>query len=127
MKKKIHLFSVLLFISLLPMVFFTACDKDTNCYIEVLVVDEATLDPVSGVSVVLYQQNGNSEDFNYETGVTDANGTFSTHFVAPAIISIRARLDVANGGYREGNATVRLVEGEVKNAKVILETAPHYD
>ena len=87
MKKKIHILSVLLFISLLPTVLFTACDKDTNCYVDVLVLDEATRKPVSNVIVELYQGNNITDGLNYDTGVTNEEGIYSTHFVAPAIIS----------------------------------------
>ena len=127
MKKKIHILSVLLFISLLPTVLFTACDKDTNCYVDVLVLDEATRKPVSNVIVELYQGNNITDGLNYDTGVTNEEGIYSTHFVAPAIISIRATYLVENNGYRNGSGTVRLVEGETKTAQVTLESLVNYD
>ena len=127
MKKKIHILSVLLFISLLPMTLFTACDKDTHCYVDVLVVDEATRNPVSGVVVELYQNAGSADDLNYDAGETNGEGIYSTYFNAPAIISIRASYPVENGGVRRGTGTVRLVEGEKKTAQVTLETQPYYN
>ena len=46
MNKKNKIFSVLLFISLLPISLFSSCDKDTHCYLNVHVLDEATREPV---------------------------------------------------------------------------------
>ncbi len=120
MKKKIHSFSLLLFFSLLPMAFFSSCDSDTNSYLDVLVVDEATKAPVSGAYVETYQFNCNSSDYNYRAGSTNAEGIFSTYFLNPAIISIQVRLNLENGGYRMGTGTVRLIEGDTKTTQVVL-------
>ncbi len=120
MKKKIHTFSLLLFFSLLPMTFFSSCDSDTNSYLDVLVIDETTKAPVSGVYVETYQFNCNSSDYNYRSGYTDGSGVFSTYFLNPAIISIQARYNLENGGYRMGTGTVRLIEGDTKDVQVVL-------
>ena len=126
MKKKIHSLSLLLFFSLLPLGLFTACDHDTNCYLDVLVVDELTKAPVKGANVELYQNNCDPSDHNYQLGVTDANGIFSTYFIAPGIFSIKASLNVENGGQRIGAGTVRVIEGETKTTQVVLGTDINY-
>lgn len=126
MKKKIHILPVLLFISLLSASLFTACDKDTNSYVDVLVVNEGNRAPVSGVKVEFYQNSCSPSDYNYTVGVTDENGIFSTYFVAPAILSIKASLTAADGGTRYGYGTVRLVEGETKTATITLEAKVEY-
>lgn len=126
MKKKFHILPLLLFFSILPLAFFTSCDKDTNCYVDVLVVDEATRVPVSGVEVMLYQNNGSPNDRNYAVGITNEEGIFSTHFPAPAILSIKATYAVENNGFRYGTGTVRLVQGETKKATITLESGIHY-
>ena len=77
MKKKFHILPLLLFFSILPLAFFTSCDKDTNCYVDVLVVDEATRVPVSGVEVMLYQNNGSPND---------RKGTVSKQVAAPRFL-----------------------------------------
>ncbi|MBP5527817.1 MAG: carboxypeptidase regulatory-like domain-containing protein [Bacteroidales bacterium] len=126
MKKKINRLCLLLFISLLPTVLFISCDKDTNCYLDVIVIDEATKNPLSGVTVELYQNNCDENEYNYRRGVTDAKGNFSTFFEAPGIFSIKATLNLEEGGYRQGNGTVRTVEGETKTATVVLSSHVDY-
>ena len=120
MKKKINRLCLLLFISLLPTAFFTSCDSDTNCYLDVQVIDETNKAPVSGVIVELYQNNCDESDYHYRKGVTDGTGTFSTFFEAPGIYSIKATLMLDNDGYRLGTGTVRTLEGEKKVAQVVL-------
>lgn len=120
MKKKILRLCLILFISLLPATLFTACDSDTNSYLEVLVLDELTKAPVSGVTVQVYQNNCDESDYNYRIGVTNASGIYSTYFEAPGIMSILATYNVANGGQRRGSGTVRIIEGETKNVQIIL-------
>ena len=122
MKKKINRLCLLLFISLLPVAFFTSCDSDTNCYLDVQVVDEVTKAPVSGATVEVYQNNCDPSDYNYRNGVTNGSGIFSTVFEAPGIYSIKATLNVENGGYRMGTGTVRTIEGETKTTQVVLTT-----
>ena len=115
MKKKIHILSVLLFISLLPIAMFTSCDKDTNCYVDVLVVDELDRTPVSDVQVELMNYKS-PHDHLYKSGVTNENGIFSTYYTAPAILNIKVKK-----GIRTGEGTVRLEEGITKTATVILK------
>jgi hypothetical protein len=126
MKKKINRLCLLLFISLLPATLFTSCDDDTNCYLDVQVIDEVTKAPVSGAIVELYQNNCDPSDYNYRSGVTDGTGTYSTSFVAPGIYSIKATLNLAEGGYRLGTGTVRTLEGETKVTQVILTADIRY-
>lgn len=126
MKKKINRLCLLLFLSLLPIGLFTSCDDDTNCYLDVQVVDEATKAPVSGVIVELYQNNCDPSDYNYRSGTTDANGTFSTFFEAPGIFSVKATLNLSTGGYRLGTGTVRTLEGETKVTQIILTSDIRY-
>ena len=97
MKKKINRLCLLLFISLLPTALFSSCDKDTNCYLDVLVVDENTKAPISGAIVELYQNNCDPSDYNYRNGATGADGIYSTFFEAPGIFSVKASLNLAEG------------------------------
>ena len=126
MKKKINRLCLLLFISLLPVALFTSCDDDTNCYLDVLVIDEATKAPVSGAVVELYQKNCDESDYNYRKGVTGSDGIFSTYFETPGIFSIKAALNLTVGGQRQGTGTVRTIEGETKTTTVILTNEIHY-
>lgn len=120
MKKKINRLCLLLFFSLLPMSFFCGCDSDTNCYLDVQVIDETTKAPVPGVIVELYQNNCDPSDYNYRKLTTGADGIASTHFDAPGIFSIKATLPLENNGYRMGTGTVRTLEGEKKVTQVVL-------
>lgn len=137
MKKKNLIFSLALFFSLLPMAVFTSCDKDTNCYLDVNVVDAGTVNPISGeiiagpsipgAEVEVYQDGGTV----HANGVTDGDGIYSTYFDAPAIVKIRARLQLytptgQSAGYREGTTSVRLIEGETITAKVTLSSQVQY-
>ena len=126
MKKKINRLCLLLFISLLPITLFSSCDDDTNCYLDVQVVDEATKTPVSGATVEIYQNNCDPSDYNYRMGTTDASGTYSTFFEAPGIFSIKATLNLTEGGYRMGTGTVRTLEGETKVTQIILTSDIRY-
>lgn len=126
MKKKINRLCLLLFISLLPTALFSSCDKDTNCYLDVLVVDENTKAPISGAIVELYQNNCDPSDYNYRNGATGADGIYSTFFEAPGIFSVKASLNLAEGGQRRGTGTVRTIEGETKTVTVILTNDVYY-
>ena len=126
MKKKINRLCLLLFISLLPTALFSSCDKDTNCYLDVLVVDENTKAPISGAIVELYQNNPDPSDYNYRNGVTGTDGIYSTFFEAPGIFSVKASLNLAEGGQRRGTGTVRTIEGETKTVTVILTNDVYY-
>ena len=123
MNKKRFLTHAMLFISLLTAAVFSACDKDTNCYLDVLVVEEGTRTPVSGVGIVISQEHGSI----HVDGITEGNGKFSTHFTAPAILNIDATLlvDAENALYRTGKTTVRTKEGETVTAIVTLAQQLH--
>jgi hypothetical protein len=137
MKKKNLLFSVVLFFSILPMAFFTSCDKDTNCYLDVKVLDEGMINPISGemtpgnpiplAEVEVYQDGGTV----YSKGITGSDGVYSTYFNAPAIVKIKARLQLYNdagqaAGERRGETSVRLAEGETITANVTLSSQVYY-
>ena len=81
MNKKIFAAICLLLIGGLSIFFFNACDKDTNCYVEITVVDEVTKKPVKNAFVKI------DIDSSYVSreGYTNANGRFDTQFDAPAI------------------------------------------
>ena len=68
MKKKILFASAMLFFSILPLAFFTSCDKDTNSYLEVSVTDEATKLPIGQPSYVqLFNNSAIFSDVVLET------------------------------------------------------------
>lgn len=127
MKKNRLIPSVLLLFSLLPVTLFTSCDRDTNCYLDVKVVDSDTKLPIPLAVVEVYQDGGTV----YALGTTGSNGVYSTHFVSPAIVSIRAKLDVYNDngvrvGERRANGSVRLAEGETKTAQLAMTSQIFY-
>ena len=126
MKKKIAKTCLMLFFSLLPMTLFSSCDSDTNSYLDVIILDETSHNPVSGVTVELYQRNCDPSDYNYQVGTTNADGVFSTYYGAPAILKVRATLNLADGGYRRSEGTVRLLEGKTKTAEIILDSKVRY-
>lgn len=123
MKKKINILAALLCFSLLPTAFFASCDKDTNSYVDVLVLDEADRSPISDAQVIFHQGTGGEIT---DTGMTDANGIYSTFFYNPAILSIKVSKSVANGGTRRGEGTVRLREGEKVTAQITLASEIFY-
>ena len=119
MKKKHLLFAAMLFFSILPFTFFSSCDKDTNCYLDVLVIDEATRNPISGAEVDISQTGGNIK----ANGVTGKDGIHSFSFKVPAIVAIKATYkDTISGAMRYGSASVRLIEGERLTRTVTLPT-----
>lgn len=137
MKKKNLFLYVMLFFSILPITLFAGCDKDTNCYLDVKVVDETVIDPISGAVisgvpipgavVEIYQDGGNV----HATGITNGSGVYSTYFDAPAIVKVRVKLQLYNAagqaaGERRGETAVRLVQGETLTAKVILGSQVYY-
>ena len=122
MKKRVNTLLAILFFSLLPMSIFSSCDKDTNCYIDVLVLDGTTRKPISGANIEIKQDQGTLHD----EGVTDATGIYSTHFIAPAIVTVKAKLDVGNSGYRTAETSIRLKEGETVTATVTLPDKIEY-
>lgn len=107
--------------------FFNACDKDTNCYVQVRVVDLVQNDtfPVNNAWVKI---DSDSSMVKAE-GYTNQLGLFETMFSAPAIFNVAVKLTVADSTYpatnydvyRKGNNTVRLKEGDTVLTIVILE------
>lgn len=124
MNKKITRISVLLLFSLLSMPFFSSCDKDTNCYLTVVVRDSGTHNPIPLANVEISQNGGTL----HAEGVTDLEGSYQTYFVAPAIVNVEARLPMPDGvGERRGNTSIRLKEGETVVANITMPTEPYYD
>lgn len=126
MKKKFLFFACVALISGISAFFMNACDKDTNCYVEVTVVDEVTKQPVKGVFVKI------DIDSSYVSaeGYTNAQGRFDTVFSAPAIFNVNATYETGYDSiytpdqfycYRKGSNTIRLKEGEVVQSTVNLE------
>lgn len=126
MKKKFLFLFCLALIGGLSAIFFCACDKDTNCYVEVTVLDEVTKKPVKDVFVKI---DINSSYVNAE-GYTNADGRFDAVFDAPAIFNVNATYETGYDSvytpdlfycYRKGSNTIRLKEGEVVQSTVNLE------
>ena len=120
MMKKILFASAMLFFSILPMAFFTSCDKDTNSYLDVFVTDDVTKLPIPAATVDITQSGGG---IIHVTGITGPDGIFSTSFKAPAIVKVKATLPIPiaqGGGERRGETQVRLLEGETLTAKISL-------
>ena len=120
MKKKILFASVMLFFSILPLTLFASCDKDTNSYLEVLVLDDATKIPIPAANVDITQSGGGTIQAH---GITGSDGIFKASFKAPAIVKVKASLprpDAQGGGERRGETQVRLLEGETLTAKIAL-------
>lgn len=122
MRKKIKLITVLLVFSLLPLTLFTACDKDTNCYLDVSVIDMTTKKPIKDVQIDVKQDGGMVKAH----GKTDKTGHYTTQFSAPAIVLIKADLSVANNGHRRAEMSVRLQDGETVEAEILLPQTVTY-
>ena len=126
MKKKFLLWGGLLLISVLSAITFSACDKDTWCYLEVSVIDQKTNLPASDAHLRIHM-DGTIAD----TGITNSNGVYTTKFAAPAILNIYARLqyiDTLNPNvpyFRQGVKSVRLKEGETVQATAVVESDIH--
>ena len=128
MKKKILALAALVLIGGFSIFFFSACDKDTKCYVDVTVIDENTKLPMSGVFVKI------DIDSSYikAEGTTDAAGHFKAEFMAPAIFNVMAKYETGYDSihprelyysYRKGNNTIRLKEGDTVESTVVLEAA----
>ena len=124
--KKITLLSVLLLMGCLSILTLSRCDKDTNCYVNVSVIDETTKRPVSGVFIKIDIDSS----FINASGRTDATGTFRATFAAPAIFNVAATYETGYDDeypiedfrcYRKGNNTVRLLEGDTVFTTINLE------
>ena len=137
MKKKNLFLSAMLFFSILPLTLFTSCDKDTNCYLDVKVVDETSVNPISGevisgipipgAEIEVYQDGGSV----HAKGITNGDGVYSTYFNAPAIVKIKAALQLYDGagnpaGQRRGETSVRLIQGETVTGKITLGSQVYY-
>ena len=129
MKKKRHILSAMLFLSILPMAFFTACDKDTHSYLNVKVINAETRKPISGVTVKIYQSGGHHDYINV-IALTDGAGEVSCRFDTPGNVNIKAmlpiiRIDSAYTpplldtiGYYRGETVGRLIDGETVTREI---------
>jgi len=127
MKKKILTIVCIALIGGLSIFSIAACDKDTNCYVQVTVVDEVTHAPMKGVFVKIDIDNSyvNAE------GYTDAAGRFDAVFTAPALFDVVATYETGYDSvytpdlfycYRKGKNTIRLKEGDTVFSTVNLES-----
>lgn len=135
MKKKILALTLTLLIGGMSAILFHACDKDTNCYVHVTVLDEVTKEPLSGVFVKI------DIDSSYVSreGYTDARGVFVPEepFTAPAIFYVNATYETGYDDsiytaaeffcYRKGSNTIRLVEGDTVYCTVNVEETINRD
>ncbi len=115
---------------------FVACDKDTDCYVTVDVIDIVKVTdsvstrtdtlPVPGAFVKIDIDSS----MVYSEGFTDETGTFRTVFAAPAIFNVAVKLNINDlpdypvdkyNVYRRGSGTIRLQEGDTVFSTVILE------
>ncbi|MCF0212333.1 MAG: hypothetical protein HUK17_05510 [Bacteroidales bacterium] len=130
MKKKILALALTILIGGMSAVLFNACDKDTNCYVQVTVLDQASNKPVKDVFVKI------DIDSSYvkAEGKTDMFGIFNATFAAPAIFNVSATLETGYDSiytpdiyycYRTGSNTIRLKEGDTVFSTVILENTIH--
>lgn len=130
--KKNSLFLIgTLLISVLSVLLFTSCDKDTWCYIDVTVIDSKNNNlpaPNAWVKIQYVKENP-SDPTNpitgsiSDTGQCDASGVYKTRFAAPAIFTVVARVDEPDTlnnrfYYREGEKSVRLKESETVSTTV---------
>ena len=131
MKKSLLITLSALVISAFAAVIFTSCDKETDSTVMVVVIDEETNQPFQGVGVKIAKDNS---EVNVE-GVTDANGHFKATFKAPAIFDVIATYETGMSDpttgerfYRQGKNSVRLVDGETVECRVIVlkEMLRHY-
>lgn len=113
-------------------VFFGSCDKDTNCYVHVTVLDQITDSlgvkrevPVSNAFVKIDIDSS----MVYSQGYTNANGVFKTMFTAPALFNVVAKYIVVDTpaynpsefvSYRKGNSNIHLKEGDTVYSIVYL-------
>jgi len=127
MKKKILALVCLFLIGGLSTLYFVSCDKDTNCYVRITVVDEVTHLPIQGVFVKIDIDNS----YVNAQGYTDAAGNFDTVFSAPALFNVAAEYETGYDSvytrelfycYRKGNNTIRLKEGDTVYSTINLET-----
>lgn len=127
MKKKILAIVCLALIGGFSIFSIVACDKDTDCYVNINVVDEVTHAPIQDVFVKI---DINGSYVNSE-GYTDAMGVFETVFPAEAIFNVYAEYETGYDSvytrelfhcYRKGTNTIRLKAGDTVYSTVNLET-----
>lgn len=129
MKKKSLLLLCLLLFSGLSMLFFSSCDKDTDSYLLVTVVNGNSTSPISNVSLEIYPEGGNIKK---HTGKTDENGQFLTSFKAPSIVTINAKYIVESLctenqiAFRRTTSSARLKDGETVEVTVNMPTLVEY-
>lgn len=130
MKKKIFAIACLILTIALSTILFDSCDKDTNCYVEVTVVDETTLAPISGAFVKI---DIDSSYINAQ-GITNAAGRFDAVFAAPAIFNVNVTYEDGYDEthtpaeyycYRTGSNTIKLKEGDTVAVTVNVEAYVH--
>lgn len=131
MKKKNLILTLALLISgVSAALTFGSCDKDTNCYVKVTVVDETTQRALKGAFVKI------DIDSSYQKaqGYTDATGTFEAMFLAPAIFNVNATYEDGYDSvytrnqyycYRKGSNTIRLKEGDTVFSTVTISHDIH--
>ncbi len=125
MKKRGLLIASALLISTLTGMFITSCDKDTNSYLHVTVVDETDKSKTFEGAEVKVDMNGSAVK---REGLTDANGEFFTSFPAPAVFNVQAIYEIAEQSnsttkvYREGKGSARLKDGDTAYVTVALGT-----
>lgn len=127
MKKKILALTCLILMGGLSICFFNSCDKDTTCRVKISVVDEVTRAPMEGVFVKFLDID---TSFGVTEGLTSASGVFETEFKAPAILNVQATYETGYDEiitpdryycHRDGSNTVRLKEGELVEAVIVLD------
>lgn len=102
-----------------------ACDRDTNCYVQVSVIDETTNKPLKGAFVKI------DIDSSYvkAEGYSDAQGIFNATFTAPAIFNVNATYEDGYDEeytrtnyycYRKGSSNIRLKEGDTIYTTVLI-------
>ncbi|MDO4217872.1 MAG: hypothetical protein Q4D03_06850 [Bacteroidales bacterium] len=126
MKKKNLIFALALLIGgVSAALMMNACDKDTNCYVQVSVVDETSNKPLKNAFVKI------DIDSSYvkAEGYTDVAGLFNATFTAPAIFNVNATYEDGYDSvytrdtyicYRKGSNTVRLKEGDTVYSTVVI-------
>lgn len=131
MKKSFLITLSALIISVVAGAFLASCDKETDSTVDVIVINEETNQPFQGVNVKIAKDNS---EVNVE-GVTDANGRMKATFKAPAIFDVVATYETGMSDpttgerfYREGKNSVRLVDGETVECRVVVlkEMLRHY-
>ena len=130
MKKKIFALVCLALIGGFSIFSIASCDKDTDCYVQITVVDEVTHAPIKGVFVKI----DIDDSYINAQGYTNAMGRFDTVFSAEAIFNVAAIYETGYDSiykrenffcYRKGNNTIRLKEGDTVYSTVNLESEIH--